>query len=450
MQVSHFLFVLGCVFRLVFHVLPRPLAWDASVYAGMAKYVVTAGHAGLWEPLRPLVWPLLLSPFALSPFLLVWAHVLQFLAGAGVMVLVYLIAKEVAGYRAGLWALGFVALSPVVWFYEHQLLTEQLAALFALLAVWLVMRRGWLVLLAGVCAALSFVTKFPMGLVVVGLGLSLVTLRRWKDFLVVGCGFGIPLFCFLVVNAVLYQNPLAAVVAANDVIQTSGLWLYESGVLFYAMMLVGLNVLFAFALPGMLVAWRKQRPLLFVTVLVFLYWSWLPHKEIRFVPLFLPMVAIFAAAGWSLLAGRASESRFKHAFSIAAVLLVAVAGVQAVRWTQYYLYDEGVIDGELQELYRFAASHPALVSSDPRVVWFTNNPVVPLYYPLFPQTLRGGLDALKRQKALLYNPCDVPCSPVDVVCLENRIEFERRVDQSWVVERQLQNGDCSITFFTRS
>lgn len=443
------MFVLGCALRLVFHVLPRPLTWDASVYAGMAKAIVTGGQSGLWEPLRPLVWPVLLTPAALTPFLVVWAHVLQFLFGVGVLLLVYLITKEAFGERAGLWALGVVALSPVLAFYEHQLLTEQVSVFFALLAVWLVTKGTWSAFGAGLAAALSFLTKFPQGLVFAGVSAGLTTRLRWRTLLLFGCGFALPVLFFLCFNAAMYQNPLASVVAANDVIQTSGLWLYEGGVLFYFVTLVGLNVFCAFAIPGMLVAWRKQRVLLFVFVFVLVYWSLLPHKEVRFVPLLLPFVAILAAGGWSLL-GAVEQSRFRRAFALVTVLLIAVAGVQAVRWTQYYLYDEGVIDKEQEALYAQAASLPRLVSSDPRVVWWTNEPIVPLYYPLFPETLKGGLDALKNAQTLLFNACDTPCSPTDAQCFENRRAFERIVRASWSVEKEIARGDCVTTLFTRS
>src|SRR3989338_8968018 len=167
------LFVLAAALRILFHVLVRPIAWDAAAYIGIAKAIATLGTNGLWEPLRPLVWSILLSPFAaLHANIIVAAHALQFVIGMGVVVLVYFITKRAFGNRAALWALGLAAISPILIFYEHQLLTEQPAAFFALLSVFLLQREN--LFLAGMSAGISFLTKFPEGMIIVALGTALV------------------------------------------------------------------------------------------------------------------------------------------------------------------------------------------------------------------------------------------------------------------------------------
>ena len=449
MRIKIVLLVLAGFLRLLFHVLPRPLTWDGSVYIGMAKAIVTVGAGGLWEPLRPLVWPLFLTPAALTPLLFVWAHLLQFLFGMGIVVLVYLLARDAFGERAGLWALGFAELIPLLAFYEHQLLTEQPATFFALLAIWFATKHKCQAFFAGLFAGLSFLTKFPQGLIFAGILFTFAFEKRWKHLFELCCGFTVPVFVFIAYNSFMYHNPLASVIAANDVIQTSGLWLYHEPFFFYAITLVTLNIFFAFTIPGMIPMFKKNKSLLFSFLLVFAYWSLLPHKEFRFIPLLLPFVAVLAAGGWNLLAERAHKNHYRTAFLFLTCVLLAVAGTQAIFWTQRMLYDEGTIDVEMEQLYKQTASGTDIVTSDPRVAWFTNKQLVPLYYPLFPQNLSLGLAALEDRKTLLFNPCDTPCSADDVLCLSNVATFEKEVRATWTLHKEITRGSCRVMLFSR-
>lgn len=446
------IFVLGGVLRVIFHALPTPIAWDASVYIGMAKAIVTSG--GLWEPLRPLVWPLILAPFAAFDLVLV-AHVLQFVIGMGVLWLVYAIAKDAFDEKTGLWALAFVALAPILLFYEHQLLTEQPAVFFALLAV-LFLQKNRMVL-TGLFASLAFLTKFPEGLMVVAIGGALVFTTRnvsefVKDTLRATAGFCVPFIPFLILNWVLYKNPLASLEAANTVIATSGLWLYREAPLFYLTTLVEQNIFFVFALPGALLALRRNRTLLtivFSSVLLLAYLMYLPHKEVRFLPLVLPFLAILAARGWTILEHYQS-GKLRHAFIWIALILVAVFCAQTVRWGHYYATYEGERNPVFWEnLYPRAAHGQALiVTSDPRVTLFTDEKIIPLYYPLFPQNLTEGLLALEGAHTLLFSPCDTPCAPTDAMCQANLAEFARIVNDTWTLQEST-TGACPAMLYVR-
>ena len=37
--------------------------WGSSVYIGMGKYIFSLGKQGLWEPIRPIIWPIILGYF---------------------------------------------------------------------------------------------------------------------------------------------------------------------------------------------------------------------------------------------------------------------------------------------------------------------------------------------------------------------------------------------------
>jgi hypothetical protein len=450
------LFILGGIVRIAFHLLSTPVAWDASVYIGMAKAIATLGAGGLWEPLRPLVWPLMLSPFALLKLdLVVAGTVVQFLIGMGVLWLTYVIAREAFGERAALWALGFVAFAPVLAFYEHQLLTEQPAVFFALLAIWL-LARGRL-FLSGMSAALAFLTKFPEGLITLAIAGALVfgsrDMREFvDDALLAFAGFMVPVFFFMIANWILYRNPLAAVVAASDVIATSGLWLYAEGPLFYFRTLLEHNILLVFALPGAVLALRKNRAtlgVLFAALVILAYLLHLPHKEVRFLPLVFPFVAILAGAGWNLLQVRLKGAS-RHVFICIVLILVGIAAAQAVRWGVYFSVYEGPKNERVwSELYPNAASGtPLIVTSDPRLTLFTDEKLVPLYYPLFPENLTEGLNTLVGAHTLYFSPCDTPCAPDDAPCKNNLQQFGRFVNATWTL-REMIPGECPIMLYAR-
>ncbi|MBI4151009.1 glycosyltransferase family 39 protein [Candidatus Woesearchaeota archaeon] len=444
-KLAFLLLLAGTMLRLVFHLLDRAIGWDASVYLGMAKAIASFGAQGLWEPLRPLVWPLLLVPFHwLHIPLIPAAHALQLLIGIGVVWLVWDIARASFGERAGIWALAFVALSPLLAFYEHQLLTEQPAVFFALLAVWLLQRSFFVG--AGIAASLSFLTKFPMGLVLIAIVLALWSRKQWAQSVLFGAGWAIPVTLFLGLNWVLYQNPVAAVIAANDVIKTSGLWLYQEGLLFYARELVFENLFLVFAIPGLLVAWRRNRTVLVVGVFVFAYLVTLPHKEVRFLPLVLPFVCILAAAGWTQL----RSSRFKKALTLITLLLVSVWSVQMLRAGTYDAVYENLPDGAQNAIFANVAKGERVITTDPRVTLFTDAHLELLYYPLFPDNLTLGIDVLEKGDTLYFNPCDVPCAPTASVCQQNLVAFERLLNMTWHREETIYRGECSYSRFTRS
>jgi|GEM_PF-5901317 len=453
-RIPTLLFILAGVLRLAFHLLPTPIAWDASAYAGISKAIVSLGAGGLWEPLRPLIWPLLLSPFTLlgiDPLLA--GHVLQLIIGMGVVWLVYSIAWRAFGHQAALWALGFAALSPLLAFYEHQLLTEQPAVFFALLAVFF-LQRGRFVL-AGAMSSLAFLTKFPEGIILVAVGGEIViSARDIRTMLAqgfrTGIGFAIPLVPFLILNMVLYKNPVASFVAANDVIATSGLWLYLEGPWFYFITLIQHNLFLAFALPGALLACRREAGKLSIAlaaILILAYLVHLPHKEVRFLPMALPFIIILAGAGWNMMVEKFDG---RHAFRWLVLILVAVFCAQALRWGLYFATYEGLPDPQVwHALYSQAArGDPLLVSSDPRLTLFTEQKIIPLYYPLFPQNLSLGLQTLDGAKTLLFNPCDTPCAPEDLACKENLAEFENIVRAEWT-EMARTNGSCPFTIYAR-
>lgn len=143
--------------------------WDEAVYIGMGKFLFSSGQAGLWEPIRPILLPLLLGflwKIKLNPIFLGELLIIGF--STGVLILTYLLGKEVYNKTIGLIATALVAITPVFYLHSSLILTGIPATFFILLSLYcLVKNNFWL---AGLFSGLAFLTRFPAGLIIVGVG----------------------------------------------------------------------------------------------------------------------------------------------------------------------------------------------------------------------------------------------------------------------------------------
>ena len=89
--------IFGILFAQFFLVkvnLGRALWWDEAIYILMAKSIVSGGEIGFFEAFRPLVWPILLSPFQWISNQRALVVSLSVLLNLTNLLLVYLIFKK--------------------------------------------------------------------------------------------------------------------------------------------------------------------------------------------------------------------------------------------------------------------------------------------------------------------------------------------------------------------
>ena len=96
------------------------MMWDSSVYLGMGKYIYSSGKSGLWEPSRPLPWPLIVGFFwKFNLDYIFWAKFVTVLLSIGCIVLTYIISKEIFDNRVGFYTALFLALSPTFFLFGN-------------------------------------------------------------------------------------------------------------------------------------------------------------------------------------------------------------------------------------------------------------------------------------------------------------------------------------------
>ncbi len=165
--------IFSTTIRVIMVVLPARPWWDATVYLGMARYIGSGGVYGVWEFFRPPLWPLILSPFVhLGTISLeVIAKILVGLASLGVIYFTYQIGKKYSSRAGLLAALGMAGAVPFVSFSTIPM-TEIPSLLFVAIATYLFLNRR--MYFAGLFSGLVFITRFPVGMIILALGIVLI------------------------------------------------------------------------------------------------------------------------------------------------------------------------------------------------------------------------------------------------------------------------------------
>ncbi|HLK46412.1 MAG TPA: glycosyltransferase family 39 protein [Acidimicrobiales bacterium] len=176
------------MWRLVYVQLELPFKFlsDEEWYVGEARQLLD-GHAWRWvlPPGRPTALHGPLTSILFVPF--VWAfqsatslREVMAVLGTGTVVLLGLAARELGGDRVGLLAAAIAAAFPDLWIRDGLVVSEPVATLFVVLAVWVSLLavhrrlRPWHSLALGACAGLVALARAEIVLAVLVLGVAVV------------------------------------------------------------------------------------------------------------------------------------------------------------------------------------------------------------------------------------------------------------------------------------
>jgi 4-amino-4-deoxy-L-arabinose transferase-like glycosyltransferase len=309
--------VLFLCLQLVSLTIPSVISWDGSVYAGMAKYMASMGEIGVWEVLRPIGFPLLIGLFTSVGFdAYIVAHVIAIISSVFCIIVVYMLAEKIKEH-SGVYASLLLSGTPLFFRFAHIPMTDILSTTLALSALYFLTgakdKKGYII--AGICAGLAFLFRFPHGLVLaVMIG---VLFMQWlnenqnESFRFVcrkiwwtGLGFAVIATPFLVANLIAYGDPILPLKAGAGIIAHNPI-MYKQHWFFYVTSLIHANVVFLFAsIPILLFGLRREfrKNSALVSVIVFIavyvvYFSITAHKEYRYMLGFLPGVAVLAGVG---------------------------------------------------------------------------------------------------------------------------------------------------------
>ncbi|RME54693.1 hypothetical protein D6777_02980, partial [Candidatus Woesearchaeota archaeon] len=385
------LIVLALLLRLVLLFLVDNVWWDGAVYISMGKYIFSLGKLGLWEHIRPLVLPLILGLFwkiGLSP--LFWGKLFEIGCSMIIIYLTYKITKRDYNEKSALYAATILAFTPVFFSFAFRIYTEIPSTMFALLA--LNYRQK---IKTGVFSALAFLTKFPQGIVLVVV--SAFNIKKIKKIIL---GFSLTVLPYLLFNYLYYTNPLKPFIDGKEIIKHAGIWIFAKPWWFYFVESLRQNVLYIFAVAGLLALKGKRKDVAALLMLFFAYFSLLQHKEPRFMIIFLPYLAIMAGVGLDKLFKR------KNIFFFVLLISLIILAVNFSGFDDMYKGREqffNYLDGK-------QVNGPILVSH-PYIALHANNVSLPMYFMVYDENLaQYWIDYIKQNSSnvsyIFFDTCE--------------------------------------------
>jgi len=391
--------------------------WDSSVFLGMGKYIYSFSEVGLWESSRPLVWPLVLGFFwKIGLDAVFFGKLLMILFSSGILILTYLTAHEVFNKKVALVSSLFLALSSTFFLFNNILHTEIVSTFFALFGSYLFIKKHYN--LSGLLLGIAFMTRFFQLLVFVALSLILFYLFMKKKIpyrilFYFSLFFLIPVIPYLILNYILYNNPLHPFILQSFMSQFTG-WVFFQPFYFYFVNLVKENILVLFSVLALLFIFRKpefkKMYIAIVFLFIFIPYNLVAHKEMRLLIPALPFLYILTSYGLFYFIGL-----FKRNKNIILSLLLLTFLILSVPNLRFDTYEDN-----LDPFYDYVKNtqiDDGLWISNPAFIAFSSEKAELIYFPLYNSEKidQLGSDILDAEHILL-NTCDIPCPPSDSSC----------------------------------
>lgn len=443
--------LIASIIRIASIFVPHDLWWDSSVYIGMGKYIFSSGEAGLWEPNRPLVWPIILGFFwkiGLDPVF--FGNIMASLFSLGSIILVYFIALKVFDKKTAVLSALFFSLSPTILRFNNILFSEIPSAFFLLLGIFFFLKKSYLS--AGMFLGISLMTRFfQFFLIAPLLAYSLLLFHKekmsFKELAVFLAGFAAAIIPFLIVNSYLYKNPFYPFMLQTYMTRYGG-WIFYQPISFYFINLAKENFLTIFALLGIVGVFKERNSdrilVLALFLFPFLLYSLERHKEMRFLITILPFLYMATSAG---LAYFISYLKRCEGYKVAAFLLIAF-GLVPLANSKFDRYDD-----KLDPFYDYIKEtnvRDGIWISNPSFIAFSGKKADELIYlPVYNSDKAKQLqkDAHKA-KLVLLNTCDIlPCHPTDNGCLSETERLLKAFNESLQLAYSGENEGCSYYIF---
>jgi len=378
------------------------MIWDEAVYIGIGKYIWSFGKIGLWENIRPIglslflgfLWKLGLNSIFFSELLILFFAI-------GNILLIYFIAEKLFNKNIAIMSSLLLAVTPIFFYYSSFIFTGISSTFFALLAFYFFINKK--LILAGVFSAITFLFRFPQGILLASLCIILLFNKnnfktKIKNLFLLCSTFFIIILPFLISNFLMYKsytskfyhailrpfilgslhqnNPAHSVLA-------HGFWY---NYFYYFIELFKNNYLLVFLILGIIFYLKqpqKELNLLFTTLLLYLiYFSYIGNKQLRFALVFLPYFCIISAYGLYNLLSLSKKQKHKI-YIILALLIILFLFTFPIK-TNFKQF-KWRIDKEpliVKEFYKFFSSkniQAPILSTDPVFIAYNDVKLMPFY-----------------------------------------------------------------------
>lgn len=426
--------------------------WDGAVYAGMGKALFSLGKSGLWEPSRPLLWPLFLGFFwklGLNPVLA--GKILTTLFSLGCIYLTYLVGKEIFNEKVGLISSIFLAFSSTFLYYNSALLTEIPSTFFALLGFYFFIKEK--TFLAGAFLGLGFLTRFYQGLILISLISLFYFFRKtkgvFKKNLIFLSSFLLVTAPYFILNYYLYKDALYPFSLQIFLSKNSG-WLWNEPFSFYFISFLRENLLLVFSIAGIAMAIRSKNyqklSVLFIALAFLCFFLLVSHKEMRFMIQALPYLYMLAAYGLFFIFNKLKSSK------TTATLLLAILAILWLVQTALSLPFQQPLQEHIElQSYLEQDLDGSIWVSNPVYAVNSDNRINLIYYPVFDtEHLMKMKETIRGAKHVLISTCDISCVPRDKKCPAEANNFISLLKQNFKQEHYIESRGCEDHIFISS
>ena len=451
---AFFLFILGIKIAFFLFNGSAGLWWDSSVYIGMSKYLYSGGESGLWEPSRPVLWPLILGLFWKFGFDYIFlGKLLSIFISTGSSIVVYLISAKYFSKKTAFLAALFFSFSPSIFLSDTLLLTEIISTFFLLLGFYFFL--GQKNFLSGLFLGISFMSRFfqiffalPVILIYLFRIFNKKGAENYKAMLAFLIAFSIPAVPYIISNIYYYGDAFYPFSIQIFMTKNTG-WRFSQPFSFYFMGIVRENFLAAFSILGFWLAVKgrnaEKKYLFVIFILVFALYVLERHKEMRLLIPLMPFLYIFASHGIVRL-----SKIFRKGMIIFMALVILLWASQAIP-----LLNQGDGKKDAQEFRDYLHSSEikeGIWISSPLFLAASDKKAEELiYYPLYNSSRAMSLRSkINDAHLVMINTCDIlPCPPSDKNCGKETEKFIEALKQNLRLMHYAVSGNCIHVVFEK-
>ncbi|MBD3164467.1 hypothetical protein GF323_04655 [Candidatus Woesearchaeota archaeon] len=444
------LFSLSLIFLFfAFKFAEKILWWDSAVYIAIGKYIFSLGKYGLWEPARPVLWPIILGFFWRAGFNpVIIGRALSLLVSASSIILLYFMIRHfVDNSSAFIFSLLF-ALNIVLIKFSTKILVDIPAMLFSMLAAYIFIKRQN-AFYSGIFVGLAIMAKFthlsfiPVFIIAI-LFMKNEYLKKISYFLV---GTAVVILPFLIFNLILYKNPIYSFLEAKYLIDAVVLnynspqtWYYYIANILMSAPLLILAVFSSYKI----ITWKKAL-LISAFIIPLLYHSFLlNYKNIRYSVIFLPYLYTLAALGFGFLRNKQKWIKYLIYLLLAAQIIFSFNNVLAFRQDKNPDIYLGFYSFDIPNTAEIWSTTPNIAAQkDLRIGEL-------MYYPVFDNKKIAHLkNNLHKPDYIFLNTCDIPCVNYDLDCEQSKAALLEEISQNFKTAFYESKYGCNLSIYEK-
>lgn len=419
--------------------------WDAGVYIGMGKYIYSFGNTGLWEYIRPVVWPIILGFFwkaGLDAVLI--GRIIEIVFGGLCILLTYKITKKLFNEKTALLSALFLAVSPTFFFFNGIMLTEMVSTFFALLGIYSFVNKKYFI--SGMSLGLAFLTRFLQFFIFISLLLVILfytNKKNIKNLSKVSAGFAIVLLPYLILNQILYSGFLFPFMQHITITKNSG-WLNYQPLNFYFLELFRENIFYLMSILGTILAFKSKdnnkKIIASAFFIAFIFFNSIRQKEMRFLIILLPYMYTLIAYSIIHLSDKLKNNFYKNALAA----IIALSLVFSVHNTYTLYQKESAKQNPYAELEtRFKDADGVIWTSNPVIAASSDKRIELMYYPFFSKDKKNELiKDMENADFVFLDLCDLGCRPNDIECENAKNSLLSSLKQKLKTDYSSQNDGC--------